>query len=99
MRIKSKWGRGIHKGKVISVVDGKRIFIHLHPAIETHSLGNMAARQSQSLLTVAIDSVQKIADHISEPLTHAKPDDIVVLLYAGDETRVAALAVLGLPDA
>ncbi|SEF11390.1 hypothetical protein SAMN02787142_7693 [Burkholderia sp. WP9] len=99
MKVKSKWGRGIHEGKVISVVDGKRIFIHLRSAIETHSLGKIIARQSQSLLTVAIDSVQKIADHISEPLTHAKPDDIVVLLYANDETRIAALTILGLPDA
>ncbi|RKF36458.1 hypothetical protein [Paraburkholderia fungorum] len=99
MRIKSKWGRGIHKGKVVSFVDGKRIFIHLHAAIETLSLGKVAARRSQSVLTVAIDNVQKIADHMTEPFTHAKRDDVVVLLYTGDETRTAALAVLGLRDA
>ncbi|ANB77036.1 hypothetical protein AYM40_33515 [Paraburkholderia phytofirmans OLGA172] len=101
MRIKSKWGRGIHEGKVVSVVDGKRIFIHLHSAIETHALGKIAAsqRQRQRVLTVAIDNVQKIADHMSEPFIHAKQDDVVVLLYASDETRVAALGVLGLCDA
>jgi hypothetical protein len=99
MTIKSKWGRGVHEGKVVSVVDGKRIFIHLRPAIETHSLGNMATRRSQSVLTAAIDNVHKIADHMSEPFTHAKRDDVVVLLYASDETRIAALSVLGLGDA
>jgi hypothetical protein len=99
MRIKSKWGRGIHEGKVVSVVDGKRLFIHLHSAMETLSLGKIATRRSQSVLTVAIDNVQKIADHMSEPFTHAKRDDVVVLLYASDETRMAALGVLGLRDA
>jgi hypothetical protein len=99
MRIKSKWGRGIHEGKVVSVVDGKRIFIHLHASVETLSLGNIAARRSQSVLTVSIDNVQKIADHISEPFIHAKRDDVVVLLYENDETRTAALAMLGLRDA
>lgn len=99
MRIKSKWGRGIHEGKVVSVVDGKRIFIHLHASVETLSLSNIAARRSQSVLTVSIDNVQKIADHMSEPFTHAKRDDVVVLLYENDETRTAALAMLGLRDA
>lgn len=99
MRIKSKWGRGIHEGKVVSIVDGKRIFIHLRSATETHALGNMATRLSQSVLAVSIDNVQKIADHMSEPFTHAKRDDVVVLLYASDETRRAALTVLGLCDA
>ncbi|CAE6751021.1 hypothetical protein [Paraburkholderia haematera] len=99
MRIKSKWGRGIHEGKVVSVVDGKRLFIQLHSAMETLSLGKIATRRSQSVLTVAIDNVQKIADHMSEPFIHAKRDDVVVLLYASDETRMAALAVLGLRDA
>ncbi|WP_147394051.1 hypothetical protein [Paraburkholderia sp. BL23I1N1] len=99
MHIESKWGRGIHQGKVISVVDGKRLFIHLHSAVETLSLGKIATRRSQSVLTVAIDNVQKIADHMSEPFTHAKRDDVVVLLCASDETRRAALAVLGLGDA
>jgi hypothetical protein len=99
MRIKSKWGRGIHAGKVVSIVDGKRIFIHLRSATETHALGNMATRLSQSVLAVSIDNVQKIADHMSEPFTHAKRDDVVVLLYASDETRRAALTVLGLCDA
>jgi hypothetical protein len=45
-----------------------------------HSLGDMAARQTKGLLTVAIDNAQKIADHRSEPFTHAKPDGVVVLL-------------------
>ncbi|MFL9990078.1 hypothetical protein SAMN05444172_8278 [Burkholderia sp. GAS332] len=99
MRIKSKWGRGIHEGKVVSVVDGKRIFIHLRSAMETHSLSNMAARRGQKVLTAAIDNVHKIVDHMSEPFAHAKRDDVVVLLYASDETRVAALAVLGLSEA
>jgi hypothetical protein len=62
-------------------------------------LGDIATRQGQSLLIVAIDNVQKIATHMSEPFTHAKPDDVVVLLYASDEARIAVLAVLGLCDA
>jgi hypothetical protein len=36
---------------------------------------------------------------MSEPFAHAKRDDVVVLLYASDEARIAALAVLGLSDA
>ena len=99
MRIKSRWGSGIHEGKVVSVVDGKRIFIHLRSAMETQSLSNMAARRGQSVLTAAIDNVHKIVDHMSEPFAHAKRDDVVVLLYASDEARIAALAVLGLSDA
>jgi hypothetical protein len=35
---------------------------------------------------------------MSESFAHAKSDDIVVLLYTNDETRMAALAVLGLCD-
>jgi hypothetical protein len=95
MKIKSKWGSGVHAGKIVSVVDGKRVFIHLRTALETHSLGNIAARQGQRLLTVSIDNAQKVADHMSEPFTHVKPNDVVVLLCASDETRMVALAVLG----
>jgi hypothetical protein len=98
MKIKSKWGTGVHTGKIDSVVDGKRIFIHLRTELETRSLGETAARQSQRLLTVSIDNVQKVADHMSDPFTHMKPNDVVVLLCASDATRMAALAVLGLCD-
>jgi hypothetical protein len=80
-------------------VDGKRVFIHLRTALATHSLGNIAARQGQRLLTVSIDDAQKVADHMSETFAHVKPNDVVVLLCASDETRMAALAVLGLCDA
>jgi len=99
MNIKSKWGSGVHAGKIISVKDGKRVFVHLRSALETLYLGDIAARQGQSVLTVSIDNAQKVMDHMSEPFTYAKPDDVVVLLCASDETRMAALAVLGLCDA
>ena len=62
------------------------------------SMGEIAARPSQRLLTVSIDNAQKVADHVSESFAHAEPDDVVVLLYTSDETRMAALAVLGLCD-
>lgn len=99
MSIKSKWGRGVHAGKIVSVVDGKRVFVHLRSALETVNLGDIAARQGQSVFTVLIDNAQKVMDHMSEPFTYVKPDDVVVLLCASDETRMAALAVLGLCDA
>ncbi|NPT47797.1 hypothetical protein GNZ12_42200 [Paraburkholderia sp. 1N] len=99
MRIKSKWGKGIHEGKVVSVVDGKRIYIHLRSAMETHASSHMAAGRGQRVLTAAIDNVHKIVDHMSEPFSHAERDDVVVLLYASDEARIATLAVLGLSDA
>jgi len=98
MKIKSNRGTGVHAGKILSFVNGKRVFVHLRSALESHSLGEVAARQSQRLLTVSIDNAQKAADHVSEPFAHANPDDVVVLLYACDETRTAALAVLGLSD-
>jgi hypothetical protein len=98
MKIKSNRGTGVHAGKILSFVNGKRVFVHLRSALESHSLGEITARQSQRLLTVSIDNARKVADHVSEPFAHAKPDDVVVLLYACDETRTAALAVLGLSD-
>jgi hypothetical protein len=99
MKIKSNRGTGIHAGKILSFVNGKRVFVHLRSALEADSLGEIAARENQTLLTVSIDNAQKAADHMSEPFVHAKPDDVVVLLYACDETRTAALSVLGLHDA
>ena len=98
MKIKSKWGNDVRAGKIISVVDGKRVFIHLRSAFETHSLSDIASRRGQRLHTVSIDNVQKAADQMSEPFTHVKPDDVVVLLCASDEARTAALAVLGLGE-
>jgi hypothetical protein len=99
MKIKSNRGTGIHAGKILSFVNGKRVFVHLRSAVETHSLGEVAARESQNLLTVSIDNAQKVADHMNASFAHAEPDDVVVLLYACDETRSAALSVLGLRDA
>ena len=98
MKIKSKWGNDVHAGKIVSIVDGKRVFIHLRSAFETHSSSDIAGRRGQRLHTVSIDNVQKVADHMSEPFTHVKPDDVVVLLCASDEARTAALAVLGLGE-
>jgi len=99
MNIKSKWGSGVHAGKVVSVLDGKRFSIHLRSVLETHPLGDIETRQSQRVLTVLIDNAQKVADHMSEAFAQVKRDDVVVLLCAGDEIRMAALAVLGLCDA
>jgi hypothetical protein len=100
MKIKSAWGIGAHAGKIVSVVNGERIFIHLRSTLEIPALGDIAARHSQRpLFTVLIDNAQKVADHMSESFTHVKPDDAVVLLCTNDEARMAALAVLGLCDA
>ena len=96
MKIKSNQGTGVHAGKIVSFVNGKRVFVHVRSSLETHSLDDIAPPQNQSLLTVSIDNAKKIADHMSEPFGHAKADDVVVLLCACDETRTAALAVLGL---
>ncbi|QIE26116.1 hypothetical protein SBC1_46110 (plasmid) [Caballeronia sp. SBC1] len=98
MKIRSNQGTGIHAGKIVSFVNGKRVFVHVRSSLETHALDDIAPSQNQSLLTVSIDNAQKIADHVSEPFAHAKPDDVVVLLCASDETRTAALAVLGLQE-
>ena len=98
MRIKSKWGRDVHAEKIVSVVDGKTVFIHPRSALQTHSSGYIAARESQRVLGVSIDNAQKVADHMSEPFTDVKPDDVLVLLCVSDETRIAGLAVLGLYD-
>ncbi|MCU1314765.1 MAG: hypothetical protein JWN63_87 [Candidatus Acidoferrum typicum] len=96
MKIRSQWGIGVHAGKIVSVVDGERVFIHLRSALETYSLRDIAARHSQRLFTVLIDNAQKVADHMSESFTHVKSDNVVVLLCSSDETRMAALAALGL---
>jgi predicted Rossmann-fold nucleotide-binding protein len=98
MEIKSNRGTGVHAGKILAFVNGKRVFVHLRSALETHSLGEIAVRQSQRVHTVSIDNAKKVADHMSESFAHAKRDDVVVLLYTSDETRMAALAVLGLCD-
>jgi hypothetical protein len=98
MKIKSKWGRGVHEGKVVAVVDGKKVFVHLRSTFETPASNETAMRRSQRVLTVLVDNVKKVADHISEPFIHAKSGDVVVLLCASEETRAAALNVLGLSD-
>ncbi len=98
MKIKRSWGTGVHAGKIISFVNGKRVIVHLRSALESQSLGEVKARYSKWLLTVSIDNAQKVADHMSESFVHAKPGDVVVLLYTSDEIRMAALAVLGLCD-
>jgi hypothetical protein len=98
MKIKSNRGTGVHVGEILFFANGRRVFVHLRSALETRSLDERAARQSQRLLTVSIVTAQKVADHVSESFAHAKPDDVVVLLYTSDETRMAALAVLGLCD-
>jgi len=98
MKIKSKWGDDAPSGKIVSVVDGKRVFIHLRSALETHSLSDITGRRGQRLHTVSIDNVQKVADQMNEPFSHVKPDDVVILLCASDEARTAALAVLGLGE-
>ena len=59
MNILSKWGSGVHAGKIVPVVDGQRVFIHLRIALETLCLGDIAARNSQRLSIVSIDSAQK----------------------------------------
>jgi hypothetical protein len=96
MRIKSKWGSGVHAGKVVASVSGKKVFIHLHSAPETPPLGDLAVSRSQAVLTVSIDNAKKAADHMSEAFIHMKSGDLVLLLCASEESRIAALAVLGL---
>jgi UPF0288 family protein (methanogenesis marker protein 3) len=96
MRIKSKWGSGAYAGKVVAVVDGKRVFVHLGSTLETPALDDAASHQSQNVLTVLIDNAKKAADHMSEAFIHMNSGDVVLLLCASEESRMAALAVLGL---
>jgi hypothetical protein len=99
--IKSKWVSGVHEGNVVSFLDGKRFFIHLRPVLmpKTYPSGDIEDRHGRRVLTVLIDDAQKVEDHMYEALAQVKHDDVVVLIYASDETRMAALAVLGLGEA
>lgn len=96
MKIKSKWGSGVHAGKVVASVNGKKAFIHLHSAPETPPMGDLVVLQNQAVLTVLIDNAKKAADHMSEAFIHMNSGDVVVLLCASEESRMAALSVLGL---
>jgi hypothetical protein len=96
MKIKSKWGSGVHAGKVVASVNGKKVFIHLHSAPETPPLGDLVVSQSQAVLTVLVDNAKKAADHMSEAFIHMNSGDVVLLLCASEESRMAALSVLGL---
>jgi hypothetical protein len=96
MRIKSKWGSGVHAGKVVASVDGKKVFIHLQSTPETPPLRDLVVRQSQAVLTVLIDNAKKASDHMSEAFIHMKSGDVVLLLCANEASHMAALSVLGL---
>jgi hypothetical protein len=99
MKIRSKWGRGEHAGQIISVVNGKKIFVHLCSSREAYSAGNIAANPGQMVLSVLIDKAQRAADRISDPFIYARSNDVVAIVCENNECHMAALAVLGLGDA
>jgi hypothetical protein len=55
MKIKSAWGIGAHAGKIVSVANGERGFIHLRSTLEVYRFGRYCSPSRPKVVVYCLD--------------------------------------------
>ncbi len=90
---------GPDRNRFTCVVDGRSFTVVLRSKSDFPDSLNIDDIESDGGVHVAmVDKPRKADKQIAEPFAQAQTGELVILLYAGSESRKATLAVLGLDD-